>query len=94
MPKFKQFHKFQKPLVGLCNESFLDYAETVIPEDHLCRFVKQVVLSLNTESIEAKYSFLGQNSYHPKLLLCLLFYGYATGIPEVVNSFETPTDLI
>ncbi len=80
MPKFKQFHKFQKPLVGLCNESFLDYAETVIPEEHLCRFVKQVVLSLDTESIEAKYSFLGQNSYHPKLLLCLLFYGYATGI--------------
>lgn len=80
MPKFKQFHKFQKPLVGLCDESFLDYIETVIPEDHLCRFVKQVVLSLDTESIEAKYSFLGQNSYHPKLLLCLLFYGYAIGI--------------
>ena len=80
MPKFKQSHEFQKPLVGLCNESFLDYVETVIPEDHLCRFVKQVVLFLDTESIEAKYFFLGQNSGHPKLMLCLLFYGYAIGI--------------
>ena len=80
MPKFKQFHKFQKPLVGLSPESFLDHVETVIPEEHLCRFVKQVVYSLDTESIEAKYSFLGQNSYHPKLMLSLLFYGYAIGI--------------
>lgn len=80
MNKFKPFHKFQLPLVGLSPESFLDYIESVIPEDHLCRLVKEVVFSLNTETIEAKYSFKGQNSYHPKLMLCLLFYGYATGV--------------
>jgi len=34
----------------------------------------------SSEPIEAKYSFLGQNSYHPKLLLSVLFYGYATGV--------------
>jgi len=26
-----------------------------------------------------KYSQLGQNTYHPKILIKLLFYGYATG---------------
>ncbi|HQU30907.1 MAG: transposase [Planctomycetia bacterium] len=40
----------------------------------------EVVFSLDTEAIEAKYSFLGQRTYHPKLLLSVLFYGYATGV--------------
>ena len=80
MIKFKPFHEFQKPLIGFTPESFLDYTETVLPTDHLCRLVKEVVFSLDTESIEAKYSFLGQRTYHPKLLLSVLFYGYATGV--------------
>jgi len=40
----------------------------------------EVVFSLDTEAIEAKYSFVGQRTYHPKLLLSVLFYGYATGV--------------
>jgi transposase len=80
MAKFKPFHEFQKPLIGFTPETFLDYVETVIPKDHLCRVVKEVVFSLDTEGIEAKYSFLGQRTYHPKLLLSVLFYGYATGV--------------
>ena len=80
MAKFKAFHEFQKPLIGFTPETFLDYVETVIPKDHLCRVVKEVVFSLDTEGIEAKYSFLGQRTYHPKLLLSVLFYGYATGV--------------
>jgi transposase len=80
MSKFKPFHEFQKPLVGISHEAFLDYIETVLPADHLCRLVKEVVFSLDTEAIEAKYSFKGQNTYHPKLMLSLLFYGYATGV--------------
>ena len=62
MIKFKPFHEFQKPLIGFTPESFLDYTETVLPTDHLCRLVKEVVFSLDTESIEAKYSFLGQRT--------------------------------
>jgi transposase len=80
MSKFKPFHEFQKPLVGISHEAFLDYIETVIPADHLCRLVKEVVFSLDTEAIEARYSFKGQKTYHPKLMLSLLFYGYATGV--------------
>ncbi len=39
MAKFKPFHEFQKPPIGFTPESFLDYVETVIPKDHLCRLV-------------------------------------------------------
>ncbi len=60
MSKFKAFHEFQKPLVGISHEAFLDYIDTVIPADHLCRLVKEIVFSLDTEVIEAKYSFNGQ----------------------------------
>ncbi len=80
MTKFKSLHESQKPLMHLMPESYLEYIGKLIPSDHLCRMVKEVVFSLDTESIEAKYSFLGQNSYHPKLLLSVLFYGYATGV--------------
>lgn len=80
MTKFKPLHQSQKPIFNLTSESYLEYIEDLIPHDHLCRMVKEVVFSLDTESIEAKYSFLGQNSYHPKLLLSVLFYGYATGV--------------
>jgi len=80
MTKFKSLHESQKPLIHLMPESYLEYIGELIPRDHLCRMVKEVVFSLDTEPIEAKYSFLGQNSYHPKLLLSVLFYGYATGV--------------
>lgn len=80
MTKFKSLHESQMPLMHLTPESYLEYVGELIPQDHLCRMVKEVVFSLDTEPIEAKYSFLGQNSYHPKLLLSVLFYGYATGV--------------
>ena len=50
-----------------------------IPEGHLARLVDKVVEELETTSIEDKYSELGQNTYHPKILIKLLFYGYAVG---------------
>lgn len=50
-----------------------------IPEGHLARLVGKVVEELETTSIEDKYSELGQNTYHPKILIKLLFYGYAVG---------------
>ena len=49
------------------------------PESHLARLVDKVVEQLDTSAIENKYSELGQNTYHPKILIKLLFYGYAVG---------------
>lgn len=53
--------------------------EDFIKDDHLARLISEVVGRLDTSSIEKRYSCLGQKSYHPRLLLKLWIYGYATG---------------
>lgn len=52
-----------------------------LPEDHLARFVVEVVDQLDLTSILNKYTARGHgsNPYHPALLTALLFYGYSTG---------------
>jgi len=51
-----------------------------LPEGHLARFVADVVSQLDTSAIENCYSGRGSVAWHPKMLISLLFYGYATGI--------------
>jgi len=51
-----------------------------LPEDHLARFVVDIVSQLNLRSITEQYGGRGSKAYHPRMLLSLLFYGYATGI--------------
>ena len=70
MQKFKPQNNTQYFLLPPSVEDF-------IKEDHLARVIDEVVDNLNTSTIENRYSYLGQKSYHPKLLLKLLFYGYA-----------------
>ncbi len=73
MQKFKPVNNRQYFLLPPSVEDF-------IKEDHLARLVAEVVDALDTTAIEKQYSYLGQKSYHPKVLLKLLFYGYAIGI--------------
>ena len=73
MAKFKPYQAGQPHLLP---PSLEDY----VPKGHLARVVYEVVERLDTRVIEEKYSDLGQHTYHPKLLLKLLFYGYATGV--------------
>jgi len=73
MAKFKSYRKDQLHLLPPCLEDY-------VTEGHLSRLVYEVVEGLDTTAIEDKYSELGQNTYHPKILLKLLFYGYATGV--------------
>lgn len=54
--------------------------EDFVPQGHLARVVNDVVETIDVSAIEKKYSLLGQKSYHPHLILKLLFYGYCTGI--------------
>lgn len=54
--------------------------EDFIPCGHLARVINEVVETIDVSAIESKYSYLGQKSYHPHLLLKLLFYGYSIGI--------------
>jgi transposase len=73
MAKFKPYRRDQ---LHLLPPSLEDY----VPEGHLARLVYEVVKNLDTSKIEECYSELGQNTYHPKIFLKLLFYGYATGV--------------
>ncbi len=50
-----------------------------IPEGHLGRVINEIVDTFDTTEIEKRYSYQGQKSYHPKLLVKLWVYGYATG---------------
>lgn len=51
-----------------------------LPENHLARFVVDIVSQLNLQSISEAYKGSGSKAYHPEILLSLLFYGYATGV--------------
>jgi transposase len=51
-----------------------------LPEQHLARFVVDIVERLDLRDLESRYGGGGKQPYHPALLLALLFYGYATGV--------------
>lgn len=51
-----------------------------LPEEHLARFVVDIVSELNLQSLADAYAGKGHKAYHPEILLSLLFYGYATGV--------------
>jgi len=51
-----------------------------LPTDHLSKEIEKIVNELDTSSIENQYSSIGQNTLHPKLMLCIIFYGYTVGI--------------
>lgn len=50
------------------------------PEAHPARFIIGIVDQLGLRALEARYGGGGKPLCHPALLLCLLFYGYATGV--------------
>jgi len=54
--------------------------EDWLPERHLARFVVEIIDQLDLSAMSAAYRGSGSASYHPRLLLALLVYGYATGV--------------
>jgi transposase len=51
-----------------------------VPEDHLARFVVDIVHELDLSAIENSYAGRGSDAYAPKMMTALLFYAYATGV--------------
>src|SRR6202166_3300023 len=51
-----------------------------LPEQHLARFVVEVIDGLDLSAMVTGYRGSGSAGYHPALLLGLLVYGYATGV--------------
>src|ERR1700722_18406805 len=73
MDKFKPDTRGQMFLLPPSVEDF-------VPQGHLARVISEIVETMDTQSIEQQYSFKGQKSYHPKILLKLLIFGYSTGV--------------
>src|SRR5271167_543989 len=51
-----------------------------LPEKHLARFIFEVIDELDLGRMSGAYRGTGSASYHPRMLLGILVYGYATGV--------------
>jgi len=51
-----------------------------VPENHLARFVVDIVSRLDLSPIRNSYAGRGSYAYPPNMMTALLFYAYATGI--------------
>ena len=51
-----------------------------LPQRHLPRFVVEVIEGLDLRAMTGSYRGSGEASYHPRLLLGLIIYGYASGV--------------
>ncbi|MBU0581139.1 MAG: IS1182 family transposase [Candidatus Margulisbacteria bacterium] len=74
MAKFKVGPHRNQPT--LFPEMIADY----IPDGHLAKLVVEIVENLNLKKIMDKYSDIGQQAFSPKILVGILFYGYAIGM--------------
>jgi len=52
----------------------------LLPEDHECYIYEEIFKQLDTTSVEKNYSVLGQNAFHPRLIVGILIYAYSQGI--------------
>ena len=72
MARFIQYDRHQQYLLPPSVDEWL-------PEDHLARYVVEVIDQLDLSKLTSRYSRCGSEAYHPALMLALLVYAYATG---------------
>ena len=51
-----------------------------LTQDHLARFVVEVIDSLDLTDLTRQYAGRGSKAHHPATLLAILVYGYSTGV--------------
>src|SRR5260221_14516360 len=71
--------KFKKPDYEATLKTVIQLSEA-LPENHLARFVVDIVSQLDLSSLYQRYGAIGGEAIAPELLLAMLFYGYATGV--------------
>ena len=59
---------------------FVIPANEWLDDHHLARFIISVLAKMDLSAIEGAYSGGGSPAYPPRMMLALIFYGYATGI--------------
>ena len=70
-------------LVGVDRDTpdmFPPTVQEYLPEDHLARFVVEMVDQLDLSHLVGAYAGTGSRPYHPAMLVALLFCGYPTGV--------------
>src|SRR3989442_2741341 len=73
----KTFRPYEPDQLLLMPPSLADW----VPEDHLARFVSDLVDTLDLSAIEDTYTEeRGYPPYHPCMMVKVLLYGYCTGI--------------
>ena len=72
-PTFKPYHQHQLMLLP-------PSLDELIPRDHACRVVNEVINRISLEPLNAAYHTTGSSSYHPQMLLKVLVYGYVSNI--------------
>lgn len=71
--RFVPFDRSTPHLLPPCIEDY-------VPEDHLARFVVDIVEQLDLSELTGRYGGRGgSEAWHPAMLVALLLYGYATG---------------
>ena len=68
-----------KPIKREMNYLFPPSMNDWLPEQHLARFIVEIVEQLDVQPMERTYGTSG-SPFHPALLLSILVYGYATGV--------------
>lgn len=72
----KTFRPYEPDQLLLMPPALADW----VPEDHLARFVSDVVETLDLTAIEDSYAEeRGYPPYHPRMMVTVLLYAYATG---------------
>ena len=76
----KKYRKYEPRQSMMFPPSPLDW----LPEEHLARFVLDVVDRLDLSAIEVVYEreLRGYPPHHPKMMLALLLYAYCVGVPS------------
>lgn len=69
-----------KPLDRNTPDLFPASIQDYLPEDHMARFVVDVVEQLDLSPLINSYRGSGSKAWHPAMMVSLLFYGYATGV--------------
>lgn len=72
MPPFKTYSQNQSQLLP-------PTLDELIEKDHIARLISHAVDTMDISSILNTYSAIGQNAYHPKMLVKTLLYGYTSG---------------
>ena len=90
MANFKEYNQKQGMFLTLVPDELLE-------SEHPARIVDVVVENLNLDEIYAYYSEVGNEAYHPKMMMKILFFGYQQGIfsgRKVENNLKVRADFI